>query len=314
MTQEAVEQANATDFFSAAQVIIVAGKGGVGKTTVSAALGTLSARLGFETVVIDVEDRDDLGRCFGFSELNFEPTVAGPNLQLRSLGAEDAATEYLKDQGLGRVLKLLRRAGSLLDTLTSLTPGLRGMLQLAKIRSIADASPNAVIIVDAPAAGHAISFLRSPLGLREGITAGPIHKQATAASELLGDPDRTQVMLVTLAEDTPVQETIETAYALEEDLSIRLGPIVVNTTVPVIAGLGKALSATARKSSHKKELAEAGDLRHQRQEHQREQIEFLAQELPLPTVQLPELLTPSISKDELSELADLLANQLRLMP
>lgn len=311
MTQPSQDVSN---FFRSSQVIIVAGKGGVGKTTVASALGSLSAQLGNDTQLIDVEDRNDLGRCFGVADIGFEPTVVEPNLTLRSLAADDAAAEYLRDQGLGRVLKLLRRAGTLLDTLTSLTPGLRGMLQLAKIRSLADANPDTRIIVDAPAAGHAISFLRSPLGLMEGITAGPIHTQAAAASSLLSDPGRTHVMLVTLAEDTPVQETIETAYALEEDLGIRLGPVVINHTIPVIGGLGKALSATAKKSPHASALATASQFRQARQSHEQEQIDHLATELPLPTVQLPELLAPSIGDAERHELAAILAAQLKVGP
>lgn len=304
------DAAGLSAFLRSSQVIIVAGKGGVGKTTVAAALGSLSAQHGNNTQLVDVENRNDLGRCFGVDNIGFDPTRVGPHLTLRSLAAEDAAAEYLKDQGLGRVLKLLRRAGTLLDTLTSLTPGLRGMLQLAKIRSLADENPNTRIIVDAPAAGHAISFLRSPLGLMEGITAGPIHTQATAAATLLADANRTQVMLVTLAEDTPVQETIETAYALEEDLGIRLGPIVINNTIPVIAGLGKKLSAAAGRSEHASELERAAHFRHARQSQEQEQIDFLAAELPLPTVQLPELLSPAIREPELRELASLLAPQL----
>lgn len=273
----------AASFFAASRVIIVAGKGGVGKTTVAAATGILAARNGYRTVLVDLEERQDLGRLFGVDDFGLDPvpvTSLGRidgELALRSIGAHAAAAEYLTDRGLG-VLKL---AGSLLETVTSLTPGLQGMLQLAKIRQLALADRDAVIIVDAPAAGHAISLLRSPIGLLEGIEAGPVHDQARAVVDMLADGDLCQVVLVTIAEDTPVSETVDTAYALEEDLGLRLGPIVVNGVVPVLDGV-----ARRPKGKHSAAAARAGKLRQLRQDHEQAQIARLASELPLPTIQL----------------------------
>jgi len=302
----------ARGFFDQARVIVVAGKGGVGKTTIAAALGLLSSACGHPTELVDVEDRNDLGRCFGLTEIGFQPTVVqaasknNESLAVRSLAAEDAAVEYLTDQGMGRVLKLLRGAGTLLDTLTSLTPGLRSVLQLAKVRSISDDDPNKVVIVDAPAAGHAVSFLRSPLGLLASIDSGPLHHQSKSVVDMFGDHARSQVLLVTLPEYTPVQETIETAYTLEEDLGLKLSPVVVNKTLPVWDGLDRTLSAAATKSSQAAALAEAARLRDMRQREQQDQIQLMTTDLPLPTIALPELLVQEMTAGPLQELADLL--------
>ena len=81
-----------------------------------------------------------------------------------------------------------------------------------------------LVLVDAPASGHAISFLRAPRVLLDLAGAGPIHHQAREASAMLRDPARAQVALVTIPEETPVTETIETAYALEEDVGVALAP------------------------------------------------------------------------------------------
>lgn len=302
----------ARGFFDQARVIVVAGKGGVGKTTTAAALGLLSAACGHPTELVDVEDRNDLGRCFGLTDIGFQPTIVqatgrkSAELAVRSLAAEDAAVEYLTDQGMGRVLKLLRGAGTLLDTLTSLTPGLRSVLQLSKVRSISDDDPNKVVIVDAPAAGHAVSFLRSPLGLLASIDSGPLHNQSKRVVDMFADHARSQVLLVTLPEYTPVQETIETAYTLEEDLGLKLSPVVVNKTLPVWDGLDRKLSAAAAKSDQATMLAEAARLRDLRQQEQQEQIGLMTTDLPLPTIELPELLVEEMTVKPLTELAQLL--------
>ena len=91
-------------------------------------------------------------------------------------------------------------------------------------------------MVDAPAAGHAITFLLSARGLLDAVRVGPIHKQASDVVELLSDPTRCQVMLVTLPEETPVNELIDTAFAIEDRAGVALGPVVVNACFAPLPG------------------------------------------------------------------------------
>lgn len=280
--------------------MIVAGKGGVGKTTVSAVLGSLAARQGYRTVLVDLEERDDLGRVFGAEKLQFKPHRANDHLEIRSLGAHDTAAEYLTDRGLG----VLKVAGSLLETVTSLTPGLQPMLQLAKIKQLAAADDGHLVIVDAPAAGHALSLLRSPQGLLDGIETGPIHDQAQQVVDLLADGDRCRVVLVTLPEETPVTETVDTAFSLEEDLGIHLGPVIVNSITPVLDKL-----VLHPKGTHSAAAGRAARLRIARQDHEQGQISRLASELPLRTLSLPNLVG-DIDTAAIEVLADVLADQL----
>ena len=85
-----------------------------------------------------------------------------------------------------------------------------------------------MIVVDGPAAGHAITFLTAAAGLADAVSCGPVRAQADDVLELLHDPERCQVVLVTLPETTPVNEVVETAYALEDEVGVQLGPVVVN--------------------------------------------------------------------------------------
>lgn len=303
------------ELFSTAQILIVAGKGGVGKTTAASSLAIAAARTGRPVLLVEVEGRDDLARLLGCGPLTATPQDCGGGLSVATISAEDAAADYLRDNGMGMALALLRRAGSLLETLTTWTPGLRGLLQLAKIKQLAILDPARMIIVDAPAAGHALSFLRSPSGVQAAVDQGPIRAQADDVLELLADGDRVQVILATLLEETPVTETVDTAFALEEDLGVRLGPLVVNAMLTPLDGLatdpGHAADEVDVKLGPKAQrvLAEAAALRLARQTAQAEQLERLSAELPLAQWHLPALEVDRLTRPDLDGLADLVVEQ-----
>ena len=115
-----------------------------------------------------------------------------------------------------------------LEVVANAVPGMKDILVLGKVKSLDESRAADLIIVDAPAAGHAVSFLLSPRGLLDAVRVGPINKQAADVVALLTDPARCQVVLVTLPEETPVSELIETAYAIEDRAGVALGPVVVN--------------------------------------------------------------------------------------
>jgi anion-transporting ArsA/GET3 family ATPase len=126
------------------------------------------------------------------------------------------------------------------DYITTAAPGLEDILVLGKIwyleqdRSSGRRDSFDTIIVDAPAAGHMLSFLSAPMGLSDAVQVGPIKRQADWLVEMLRDPDRTQVHLVTLAEDMPVAETLETARALATRVGVSQGVTFANAIYPNI--------------------------------------------------------------------------------
>ena len=130
------------------------------------------------------------------------------------------------------------REGSLSnDVVATAAPGIKDILVLGKVKQLERAGVADLIVLDAPAAGHAVQFLLSAQGLLDAVKVGPVNKQATDVVELLTDPARCQVMLVTVPEETPVNELVDTAYAVEDRAGVALAPIVVNGAVSDVAGL-----------------------------------------------------------------------------
>ncbi len=295
-------------FCSQSRVVIVAGKGGVGKTTVTAALALAATRAGLSVLICEVEGKSGLTAAFGSATLEYDEIELAPHLRARTLAPNDAMVDYLESHGMKRISKRLASSGAL-DVVATAVPGMKDILVLGKIKSLEQLPAADLILVDAPAAGHAISFLMSARGLLDAVRVGPIRKQATDVVELLTDPTRCQVMLVTLPEETPVNELIETAFAVEDRAGVALGPVVVNGCLPlqepndwgerslVEAGFSNEIAAAA---------VEARRFQHARRAMQQHQRARLAQELPLPQIELPQLFTAAIHRAELETLADAL--------
>src|SRR5690242_14057736 len=202
-------------FCSTSHVVIVAGKGGVGKTTVTAALAVTAVRAGASVLVVEVEGKSGLTSMFDTPALTYDEIDLDRGIRARFLTPDAALVDYLETHGMKRISKRLISSGAL-EVVANAVPGMKDILVLGKVKSLDEARAADLIIVDAPAAGHAISFLLSPRGLLDAVRVGPINKQASDVVALLSDPARCQVMLVTLPEETPVSELIETAYRSEE--------------------------------------------------------------------------------------------------
>ncbi len=312
-------------FFAASHILIVAGKGGVGKTTVGASLGVASARSGLDTLLVELEGHSTLGRSFGHEHLPYEdldltdddPTTveAGGRLRARRITPDDALVDYLTGHGLQRISGRLTENGTI-DVVATAAPGIRDLLALGKIRQItAETGAPDLIIVDAPASGHALTFLRAATGLAEAGAEGPVKEQADLVAAMLADERQARVMLVTLPEETPVSELIETAFSLEDDVGIALAPLVVNSVTPSIPGLEselKALDKSLKKKSPTLDHARSRAAHHRlRQEAtQRSEIERLTTELPLPRIELPRLVRAGLGRADISALADALQSQI----
>jgi anion-transporting ArsA/GET3 family ATPase len=312
------------------RVAIVAGKGGVGKTAVSATLAYLAASSGLNTLVIEVEGQSGLPALLGRDEaLGYQETVllaageAGPGsgeLRARTLTPDHALVEYLEDHGLHRVSRRLTSTGTL-DVVATAVPGIKDILVLGKVKQIEAAGASGVpgapqfIVVDAPAAGHAVTFLTSAYGLLEAAAVGPIRRQATEVVALLADPARCQVVLVTLPEETPVNEAADTAFHLEDRAGAKLAPIVVNGLWPHLDLPGDsdrvlAQSKLSLTRAQVKALGHAAEFRRKRQELQETQLRRLANLLPLPQLHLPYVFTTELGLTDIRALAVVLGSEL----
>jgi hypothetical protein len=172
--------------------------------------------------------------------------------------------------------------------------------------------------VDAPAAGHAVTFLRSAAGMAGAATVGPVRDQALDALAMLRDPARCTVVLVTLAEETPVSELVETAFSLEDEVGVALGPVVVNAVWPPIEGLDRDPATVEPGPGQQLDPTTVSGLRGASRFHnarvadQTEQLQRLAAELPLPRVVLPQVFSDRLHLDDIEHLADALGAQMRM--
>ncbi|MFN8016998.1 MAG: ArsA-related P-loop ATPase [Acidimicrobiales bacterium] len=303
-------------FFTASRLVIVAGKGGVGKTTVSAALARAAARSGLSTLIVEVEGKSGLANMFGAPAFSYDEVVLSPadpalghaEVRARTLTPDEALVEYLEDSGMRRISKRLITSGAL-DMVSTAIPGIRDILVLGKIKQMERAGVADLIVLDAPAAGHAITFLQSASGLSDAVRLGPIHTQAQDVLELLGDASRCQVLLVTLPEETPVNARVETAFQLEDRVGVSLAPVVVNGLYPELPGLdvdpeaAAAEAGTALRPGEAAALVEAAGFRRERTALQAEQVQRLADALPLPQLRLPYLFDSELGPEQLDELA-----------
>ena len=292
------------EFLRASRVVIVAGKGGVGKTTVTAALARRAGQEGLTSLVVELDGRSGLPELFGQPPLGYEPSILVPassdtaDVLGRTLTPDDALYEYLEDHGLRRVSKRLIASGAM-DVVSTAAPGIRDILVLGKVKQLERADVADVIILDAPAAGHAITFLLSARGLLDAVRVGPVHTQAAEVLELLTDAERCSVVLVTLPEETPVNELVETAFALEDRVGVSLGPIVVNGLYPAVEGL----DADPGDEPDADALRAAAAFRRARIEQQEEQVARLADQLPLPQLHLPFVFEADLGPRDVATLA-----------
>ena len=268
------------EFLRSTRLVIVAGKGGVGKTTVTAVLARAAAEAGLRVLAVDLDGKPQLGTLVGDV----------PHL---SLSAAAALAEYLETHGLKRVAKRLSSSG-IIDVVSTAAPGLDDIVVLGKVKALERSDEHDLIVVDGPAAGHAITFLMSARGLLDTVRGGPIRTQALDVLEMLGDPDRCQVVLVTLPETTPVNELVETAYALEERVGVQLGPVVVNGVDD-----GPLLEWTDDTDGG---LVAAAQYRNARRQLHRDEIARLTDVLAIDQIHLPHLVSPGLTDADIRTL------------
>ena len=212
---------------------VVVGKGGVGKTTVSAALAMLLARGGRRTLAIEMDSTGHLPTLLGAAGPAPAPQTVSHNLHVLSVEGRAALEEYL-----GLVIPVKRLLHTVFSSriyqyFVAAAPGLKELMTVGKIWYEATRSEGGrpswdAIVVDAPATGHSLQYLRMPQAARDTFGAGLVQREAAKIVGLLQDAATTAVHLVTLAEEMPVAETLETSEQLRNVLHMPLGWVVVN--------------------------------------------------------------------------------------
>lgn len=229
-----------------AHVLLVVGKGGVGRTAVSAALATAATADGLRCLVIGLDDRPTLQRVC--------PTGVGPDVKMVSAGS--ALEDYLLDVGFGGFARRLASSG-VIEVVGAAAPGIHDLVVLGRVKQLANDGAWDLIVVDTPAAGHAASMLTSVGGLLDIVDGGPIREQALAVRDLLNDDTRSAVVAVTLAETTPVNETAELLEVCTE-VGVRTAGVVVNAVDTAPSG---TVPAGVRNAPRWRDLLDAATTR-----------------------------------------------------
>ena len=219
------------------RVALVTGKGGVGKSTVAAALAIAATRTGRRTCLVEVEGRQTFSRLFGTQPWDFSEREFRPGLYGLSLDPEASLAEYLEMfYGAKRISKLVV-GNAAVEFATTAAPGIKDVLLIGKVREMERRRDDDgrfhydSIVVDAPPTGRIVNFLRAPEATTELVSVGPVRHQAQSLVDMLLDPARTCALLVTLLEEMPVTETLESTEALRR-LGMQVGPVVVNRVLP----------------------------------------------------------------------------------
>ena len=278
---------------------MVAGKGGVGKTTVTAVIAHAASSAGKRVLVVELDGKPALAALL-------------PDAEVLAISAPEALDEYLREHGFARIAKRLNRTG-VIDMVGSAAPGIDDIVVLGKIKQLERSGEWDLIVVDGPAAGHAITFLTAAAGLADAVRGGPVRAQADEVLELLHDGERCQVVLVTLPETTPVNEVVETAFALEDVVGVQLGPVVVNgvdvgAPLPSDAETSEVVADLPADSADA--LGQAAEFRRSRRAMETEELARLDRELPLTQIHLAALPVAGLSPDDVETLAASLVHRM----
>jgi len=222
------------------RLLVVTGKGGVGKTTVAAALGLVAARTGRRTIVAEVARRGDVTSVFDREGSQpFEEVQLAPDLFHISIDPQDALEEYLRDQlPSGAVAQLLIRS-RIFSMVAAATPGMRELLTVGKLWELAQLdrrTPGAdaydLVVVDAPATGHGVAVLTAPRIFAAAAGSGPVARQGKIIDAMLSDPQQIAVVAVAKAEELAVTETAALRASLHERMGLPIERVVANMLDP----------------------------------------------------------------------------------
>lgn len=295
--------------------VTVVGKGGVGKTTVSAALALAAARRGKRVLIAMCNAKERISQMLEVAPIGPRNQAILPGIDAVNMTPQIALEEYgmmvLKVRTLYRAIF----ENKLVSAFLRGTPGIEAWSMLGKAQfhayeTLPDGRPRYdMVILDSPATGHGLEMLRVPRVLLEVAPPGLLRREAERAWQLFSDPTRAGALLVTLPEDMPANETIELHTALTQELRLPVAGLVINTVMPVLFDETERswLASAQGKDSDATLLApllQAGRRRTERERVQTESIERLLQAInTVPSFQLPQLIVSEVRRAGIEQLA-----------
>ena len=315
------------DVADTVRFVIVAGKGGVGKTTVSAAQALAYAHKGKRVLIVMCNAKERISAMFGSAPVGSTVSVVAENVWAVNIDPNVALEEYGMMTLKSRSLYKLLFDNSYTRSFFRAVPGMQEWTMLGKAwwhttEQRPDGLPMYdVVILDAPATGHGLDMLRVPKVILDVVPPGLLRRDAERAWKLFQDPKTCNVIIVTLAEELPVTESIELCHALERELYLPIGKIVVNCMLPPLfskeeravleevsvphahgtGGKGEASASDADLGAKPAAALAAGKDRAIRERVQAQALHRLSDELKVKTSFLPQLFgdaaTPAAVRD-----------------
>ncbi len=300
------------------QFIVIGGKGGVGRTTVSAALATVLARHGRRVLLAHVRTQQRMDRLLGCGVVDETIRHVEPNLWAVNMNPRAALRErgmmVLKLESVYRAVMENRLVKHFLKAVPSLDE--YSMLGKAWYHTTEkrDGRPRFdTVVFDGQATGHLITMLRIPRVILESVPEGPLTRDAIEIQQMLTDPARTRLWIVTLAEEMPASESMDLYAAAQEDLKITPCRLIINGLYPdafersphLDVGLDRLMEAEDLDPAIGPMVASARTLRARRVINRR-YVDILRDKIPLPMTELPHLFVPQLDRASLDRLADLI--------
>jgi anion-transporting ArsA/GET3 family ATPase len=221
------------------RLLFVTGKGGVGKTTVAAALALLAAQQGKRTLLCEVDAKGNLADFFETAPTGFRQREIQDGLWAMSMDTEESLKEYLS---INLKLPAMARVGPLariFDFVATAAPGVKEILTVGKLAYEVREQHYDLVVVDAVATGHIVGQLAAPQAINELVKVGLVRQQTGWMLDILGDPDTTGLVVVATPEEMPVNETIELTGRIAEETNVDLAAVVVNRVLPELFGRGE---------------------------------------------------------------------------
>jgi anion-transporting ArsA/GET3 family ATPase len=218
------------------KLVFVTGKGGVGKTTIAAALAWLAAERGRRTLVCEVDAKGNLADFYETGAIHFEERQIAPRLWAMSMDTEASLKQYLS---LQLKLPLVAKIGPLakmFDFVASAAPGVREIVTIGKLCWEVKERHYDFVVVDASASGHIVGQLAAPQAVNELVQMGLVRQQTGWMLEILEDPATTGLVVVATPSEMPVSETLELTQRLREETNVDLAAVVVNRVLPELFG------------------------------------------------------------------------------
>ncbi len=291
------------------------GKGGVGKSTVVAALGIKAVQMGKRVLIVEIDTASAMKRIFQAPFVGFVPLEVLDNLVVININPEEALQEYLEEHvRIRRIAHLIANNG-VLRYFFKTAPAVNELVTINKLQSLVNERDTAgtaplydLILVDLPATGHALSFLKLTRNLEHLVGKGPLFKILLRYDRLFNDPAHTALNLITLPEDMPVTETIELYDTIRRELEIPFGALFVNAVPDELFDPADILlfERLEEAAEHMPEFAaafETGRAAIQRQKRSHKHIERLARRVGLDLVRLPKLVLERLDLEALQQLA-----------